>query len=57
MASPGGTFWFRKRKSEGVKVSNRIPDGNVTVDWTKIKRVSMLNNSMQSLFNALVLLL
>ena len=19
MASPGGTFWFRKRKSEGVK--------------------------------------
>ena len=20
MASPGGTFWFRKRKSEGVKI-------------------------------------
>ena len=23
MASPGGTFWFRKRKSEGVKGENR----------------------------------
>ena len=22
MASPGGTFWFRKRKSEGVKVTH-----------------------------------
>ena len=23
MASPGGTFWFRKRKSEGVKKSDQ----------------------------------
>ena len=26
MASPGGTFWFRKRKSEGVKTSGTSPN-------------------------------
>ena len=25
MASPGGTFWFRKRKSEGVNYTGDLP--------------------------------
>ena len=31
MASPGGTFWFRKRKSEGVNESRLVVQSDIHV--------------------------
>ena len=41
MGSPGGTFWFRKRKSEGVNRPMHL------AEYTKLCFCKVLNNKLK----------
>ena len=56
MASPGGTFWFRKRKSEGVNCHRKLPSfpschytvfiAGIQINFVKPKRSQIVYNNL-----------